>query len=146
MTYNMTEHDLNVPGSEHRIVRIPALFASLVNQPSNLVSHQFDSGHMTRLSPISLSPVSYKDGSTIMATAGYMIVVGNVNGPVEGCWYAGNLKDAAEFYEELVNEIHKGASIATFDLPSATMTLASLYMMRDKGEVIYEPAEAKPTP
>jgi len=138
MKYDMTEENPNVPGSEHRIVRVPGLFASLLPQPSNLVSHQFDDGHMTRLSPISMSPVSYKEGSTILATAGYMIVVGNVNGPIEGCWYAGNVKDAGSFYEDLVNEIHKGASIEAFDATGLAMRWASLYMVRDdKGEVIY---------
>ncbi len=134
----------DITNSEYRIVRVPEIFSYLLPQPANMEYGQFKSGHNVRLSPIYSSLPSYQDKpQTIVQVAGYMIVLGHVGkGPIEGCWYAGNPKDASKFYESLVNLIHKGGKIKPFSESGEFDTSANDYAVKDADCcVIYEDDE-----
>lgn len=141
MTYDITDHDKAVLGSEYTVVRVPEIFSMLIHQPSNMLNHQFKSGHMTRLSPVHFNQPSYQDGKAagIAATVGYLIVLGHMNGPIDGCWYSGDPKSASAFYESLVNLIYKGGKIKPFAIHYNGASHAEYYAVRDEhNQVVYE--------
>jgi len=97
----------------YRIARIPEVLSTLLPQQVGLAFQKIpmkgaiDNEYMIRLSPL----IPPTDPGLVATPVGYLIVVGQHNGPLLGSWYSDNPKDASEFYESMIIMLDAGKFI-----------------------------------